>query len=67
MARGGYIRTSVGGVVVGVMTRLVPWYVHGCFGCECTAAITHAGGAFGRSVVMNGSEIQQLTKMICLK
>ena len=33
MACGGDVRTSVGGVVVGEMMRLVAWCVHGCFGC----------------------------------
>ena len=33
MAYGGDVRTSVGGVVVGEMMRLVAWCVHGCFGC----------------------------------
>ena len=33
MACGGNVGTRVGGVIVGEMTRLVPWYVHGCFGC----------------------------------
>ena len=32
MACGGDVRTSVGGVVVGEMMRLVAWCVHGCFG-----------------------------------
>ena len=47
MACDGDARTSVGGVVVGEMMRLVAWCVHGCFGCRCAAARTHAGGAFG--------------------
>ena len=36
----------IGGVVVGGMMMLVAWCVHGCFGCKCAAARTHAGGAF---------------------
>ena len=50
MACGGDVRTSVCGVVVGEMMRLVPWYVHGCVGCEYAAARTHAGGAVGSAV-----------------
>ena len=43
---GGDVRTSVGSVVVGEMMRLVAWCIHGCFGCWCAAARTHAGGTF---------------------
>ena len=42
----GYVRTSVGGVVVGEMMQLVAWCVHGYFGCYRAVARTHAGGAF---------------------
>ena len=33
MACGVSVRTSLDGVVAGVMMRLVDWCVHGCFGC----------------------------------
>ena len=46
MACGGDVQTSVGGVVVVEMMQLVAWCVHGCYGCWCAAARTHAGGAF---------------------
>ena len=47
MACGGDVRTSVGGVVVGEMMRLVIRYIYGCFGCKCATAKTHGGYAFG--------------------
>ena len=46
MTRGGYVRTSAGGVVLGGMMLLVAWCVHGCFDYWCAAARTHEGGAF---------------------
>ena len=46
MACGGDVRTSVGGIVVGEMMQLVSWCIHGCYGCLCAVARTHAGGAF---------------------
>ena len=46
MACGGYVQTSVGGIVVGELIQLVACCVRGCFGYLCAAARTQAGGAF---------------------
>ena len=48
-ACGGDVRTSIGGVLVGNMMRLVLWCIRMCFGCLCATARTHAESTFDRA------------------